>query len=94
MTDSIRRILNEAATAIEATLPALVEQAIARRDVEARRRLDEQMPPASEPRTTSLTLRLTDRQYARLRQFAFDRRTTHQAVLEAALTAYLDKENG
>lgn len=49
---------------------------------------------ASEPRTKSLTLRLSEGQYQRLRRFAFDRGASHQDVIEAALMAHLDKENG
>jgi predicted DNA binding CopG/RHH family protein len=48
---------------------------------------------ASEPRTKSLTLRLSESQYQRLRRFAFDRGASHQDVIEAALMAHLDKEN-
>lgn len=57
-------------------------------------------PPASssrsgtdaEPRTKSLTLRLSEPRYQRLRRFAFDRDASHQEVIEAALIAYLDRE--
>lgn len=50
--------------------------------------------PASdaEPRTKSLTLRLSEVRYQRLRRFAFDRDASHQEVIEAALIAYLDRE--
>lgn len=48
--------------------------------------------PTSEPRTKSLTLRLSEGQYQRLRRFAFDRGASHQDVIEAALMAHLDKE--
>lgn len=59
-------------------------------------------PPASssrsgtdaEPRTKSLTLRLSEPRYQRLRRFAFDRDASHQEVIEAALIAYLDREGG
>lgn len=52
--------------------------------------------PASdaEPRTKSLTLRLSEPRYQRLRRFAFDRDASHQEVIEAALMAYLDREGG
>jgi hypothetical protein len=49
---------------------------------------------AIEPRTKSLTLRLSEGQYQRLRRFAFDRGASHQDVIEAALMAHLDKEGG
>jgi hypothetical protein len=48
----------------------------------------------------TLSLRLTSEQYRRLRKFVTthedktDRRITHQAVLEAALTDYLDRHQG
>ena len=50
--------------------------------------------PASdaEPRTKSLTLRLSEVRYQRLRRFAFDRDASHQEVIEAALMAYLERE--
>lgn len=57
-------------------------------------------PPAgkpvasAEPRTKSLTLRLSESQYQRLRRFAFDRDASHQDVIEAALMGYLDSEGG
>ena len=47
---------------------------------------------AAEPRTKSLTLRLSESQYQRLRRFAFDRGSSHQDVIEAALMEHLDKE--
>jgi len=46
----------------------------------------------AEPRTKSLTLRLSEPRYQRLRRFAFDRDASHQEVIEAALMAYLDRE--
>jgi hypothetical protein len=48
----------------------------------------------------TLSLRLTSEQYRRLRKFVTthedrtDQRITHQAVLEAALTDYLDRHRG
>jgi hypothetical protein len=59
-------------------------------------------PPASashsasdaEPRTKSLTLRLSEQRYQRLRRFAFDRNASHQEIIEAALIAYLEREGG
>ncbi len=52
--------------------------------------------PASdaEPRTKSLTLRLSEVRYQRLRRFAFERDASHQEVIEAALIAYLEREGG
>lgn len=49
---------------------------------------------ANEPRTKSLTLRLSESQYQRLRRFAFDQDASHQDVIEAALMSHLDKEGG
>jgi hypothetical protein len=48
----------------------------------------------AEPRTKSLTLRLSEPRYQRLRRFAFERDASHQEVIEAALMAYLEKEGG
>ena len=51
------------------------------------------MPPArSSLGVKSLTLRLPDEEYERLRTFAFQHRTTHQDVLARALRAYLDQK--
>jgi hypothetical protein len=47
-----------------------------------------------EPRAKSLTLRLSEPQYERLRRFAFDRRLSHQDVIEGALMACLDQQEG
>ena len=47
-----------------------------------------------EPRAKSLTLRLSGPQYERLRHFAFDRRLSHQDVIERALMACLDQQEG
>lgn len=45
-----------------------------------------------EPKAKSLTLRLSETQYQRLRRFAFDRGLTHQDVLEQALMEHLNKD--
>lgn len=67
--------------------PALIQRKGAARPAEQ----SASAPAAKEePRTKSLTLRLTETQYERLREFAFRQKTTHQAVCEAALVAYLD----
>lgn len=50
--------------------------------------------PDAELRTKSLTLRLSEARYQRLRRFAFDRSASHQEVIEAALIAYLEREGG
>ncbi len=42
----------------------------------------------------SLTLRLSEPRYQRLRPFAFDRDASHQEILEAALVADLEREDG
>jgi len=44
-----------------------------------------------EPRAKSLTLRLSESQYERLRRFAFDQRLSHQDIIERALIEHLDK---
>lgn len=49
--------------------------------------------PASEPRAKSLTLRLSESQYQRLRRFAFERGQSHQDVIERALIELLDRES-
>ena len=46
----------------------------------------------SEPRAKSLTLRLSETQYERLRRFAFERRLSHQDIIESALLAHLDQQ--
>jgi hypothetical protein len=48
-------------------------------------------PAAREPRAKSLTLRLSETQYERLRRYAFERRLSHQDIIESALLAYLDQ---
>jgi hypothetical protein len=45
-----------------------------------------------EPRTKSLTLRLSEGQYERLRRFAFERRLSHQDIIERGLVEYLDQQ--
>jgi hypothetical protein len=47
--------------------------------------------PGREPRAKSLTLRLSEGQYERLRQFAFERRMSHQDIIERALLEHLDR---
>jgi hypothetical protein len=47
---------------------------------------------AREPRAKSLTLRLSETQYERLRRFAFEKRLSHQDIIEGALLAYLDQQ--
>ena len=46
--------------------------------------------PEREPRAKSLTLRLSESQYERLRRFAFEHRLSHQDIIEAALMTHLD----
>jgi hypothetical protein len=48
-------------------------------------------PANREPRAKSLTLRLSETQYERLRRFAFDTRLSHQDIIEAALMTHLDQ---
>jgi hypothetical protein len=49
-------------------------------------------PAGTEPRAKSLTLRLSETQYERLRRFAFERRLSHQDIIESALLGYLDQQ--
>src|SRR4051794_6771504 len=49
-------------------------------------------PVVREPRAKSLTLRLSETQYERLRRFAFDRRLSHQDIIERALLEYLEQQ--
>jgi hypothetical protein len=49
-------------------------------------------PAGKEPRAKSLTLRLSETQYERLRRFAFERRLSHQDIIESALLTYLDQQ--
>ncbi len=48
-------------------------------------------PGGREPRAKSLTLRLSESQYERLRQFAFERRLSHQDIIERALLEHLGR---
>jgi hypothetical protein len=48
--------------------------------------------PADEPRAKSLTLKLSERNYDRLRECGHRNRKTHQALIEEALLRYLDAE--
>jgi predicted DNA binding CopG/RHH family protein len=50
------------------------------------------VPAGKEPRAKSLTLRLSESQYERLRRFAFERRLSHQDIIESALLGYLDQQ--
>jgi hypothetical protein len=49
-------------------------------------------PAGKEPRAKSLTLRLSETQYERLRRFAFEKRLSHQDIIEGALLTYLDQQ--
>ena len=49
------------------------------------------LPQTAEAKTRALTLKLSETQYERLRRFAFDRRLTHQKVIEDALVEYLTR---
>lgn len=40
----------------------------------------------------ALTVKLSDADYERLRRFAFDARTTHQAVIQRAIFEFLDRQ--
>ena len=49
-------------------------------------------PLERQPRAKSLTLRLSETQYERLRRFAFDQRMSHQDIIERALMDYLSRQ--
>ena len=51
-----------------------------------------EVAPADESRTKSLTLKLSERNYDRLRECRHRNRKTHQALIEEALLRYLDTE--
>jgi len=48
-------------------------------------------PAEREPRAKSLTLRLSETQYERLRRYAFEHRMSHQDIIEQALMNHLSK---
>jgi hypothetical protein len=48
--------------------------------------------PTPEPDARSVILNLSETQYERLRRFAFERRLSHQEILERALRAYLNQQ--
>ncbi|MCS6997654.1 MAG: hypothetical protein NZ533_12060 [Casimicrobiaceae bacterium] len=49
-------------------------------------------PAGDEPRSRALTLKLSERNYQRLRRYAFERRSSHQAVIEQAVLEYLARK--
>ena len=49
-------------------------------------------PAGKEPRAKSLTLRLSETQYERLRRYAFETRLSHQDIIEGALMGVLDQQ--
>src|SRR5829696_1533455 len=49
-------------------------------------------PVSREPRAKSLTLRLSETQYERLRRYAFEKRMSHQDIIERALLDYLNRQ--
>ena len=49
-------------------------------------------PASREPRAKSLTLRLSETQYEKLRRYAFQTRLSHQDIIEGALMAVLDQQ--
>jgi hypothetical protein len=53
---------------------------------------EQALPAGREPRAKSLTLRLSETQYERLRRFAFERRLSHQDIIEQALIDHLDRQ--
>jgi len=50
------------------------------------------VPASREPRAKSLTLRLSETQYERLRRYAFETRLSHQDIIEGALMGVLDQQ--
>ena len=50
------------------------------------------VPFERQSRAKSLTLRLSEGQYERLRRFAFERRLSHQDIIERGLLEYLDRQ--
>jgi hypothetical protein len=86
--ESPARDLQESLQASIATPAPAIQtavQAIAQPRVQA-------APAGREPRAKSLTLRLSETQYERLRRFAFDARLSHQDIIEAALMAHFDQQ--
>jgi hypothetical protein len=51
------------------------------------------MPLERQSRAKSLTLRLSEGHYERLRRFAFERRLSHQEIIERGLLEYLDRQD-
>ena len=51
------------------------------------------VPLEPQLRAKSLTLRLSEGQYERLRRFAFERRLSHQEIIERGLLEYLDRQD-
>jgi hypothetical protein len=49
-------------------------------------------PNEREPRAKSLTLRLSETQYEKLRRFAFDHRMSHQDIIELAVMHYINRQ--
>lgn len=49
-------------------------------------------PASRQPRAKSLTLRLSETQYERLRRYAFETRLSHQDIIEGALMGVLDQQ--
>jgi hypothetical protein len=45
-----------------------------------------------EPRTRALTVKISERNYDRIRECSHKGRATHQSIIEAALLRYLDEE--
>jgi hypothetical protein len=52
-----------------------------------------QAPPADKGKPRAMTLRLEEEDYQRLREFAFRRGLSHQAVMLDALRRHLDAED-
>jgi hypothetical protein len=76
--DAMAQRVESPAKALQANLEATITTAPA--------------PAGREPRAKSLTLRLSETQYERLRRFAFERRLSHQDIIERALIDYLDRQ--
>jgi hypothetical protein len=50
------------------------------------------VPASRQPRAKSLTLRLSEAQYERLRRYAFETRLSHQDIIEGALMGVLNQQ--
>ncbi len=87
MQANLQAAVNAPAPAAPAAPPASVAQPIIQTPIAAQPAL-----ASREPRAKSLTLRLSETQYERLRRYAFEQRLSHQDIIEGALMAVLDRQ--